>query len=100
MRNWFAVSAVLLMALVLVGTVASAKSNASPEKGTWKVRVMPGAEAAAKGEKEFDDTLILKGGNFRSTACEPYGFGSASYKMDGNTWMSDMESKKEGKNHW
>jgi len=100
MRNWFAVSAVLVMALVLVGAAASAKSDASPEKGIWKLKVVPDAEAAAKGEKEFEDTLILKGGKLRSTACEPYGFGSASYKMDGNTWMSDMESKKEGKNHW
>ncbi|HMC83864.1 MAG TPA: hypothetical protein VKL61_11615 [Candidatus Polarisedimenticolia bacterium] len=100
MRNWFAVSAVLVMALVLVGAASSAKSDASPEKGIWKLKVVPDAEAAAKGEKEFEDTLILKGGKLRSTACEPYGFGSASYKMDGNTWMSDMESKKEGKNHW
>ena len=50
MRNWFAVSAVLVMALVLVGAASSAKSDASPEKGIWKLKVVPDAEAAAKGE--------------------------------------------------
>jgi hypothetical protein len=99
MRNWVAVSAVLVMALVLVGAAAS-KSESSPEKGTWTAKVTPDAEAAAKGEKEFEDTLILRGGKFRSTACESYGFGAAPYKMDGNTWMSDLESAKEGKSHW
>ena len=70
------------------------------EQGTWNVTVTPGADAAAKGEKESADTLVLKGGKFHSTGCDAYGFGPASYKVDGNHWMADTESKKEGKIHW
>src|SRR5574341_1015822 len=100
MRNWLAVLGVLLVALILVSTQAQAKSAASAEKGTWEVKVMPDDEASAKGEKESDDTLTFMKGKFHSTGCDPYGFGPAAYKMDGNTWMSDTESKTDGRLHW
>jgi len=79
---------------------APAKPSDPSEQGTWKVRVTPDADAAAKGEKEFDDTLILHKGKFRSAACVPYGFDTASYRVEAGTWMADAQSPKEGKNHW
>jgi len=100
MRNRFVALGALLLALVLVSTGVLAKSGAMPEKGVWKVTVTPDADATAKGEKVFDDILTLKSGKFNSTACEPYGFGSISYKMEGAIWMADGTSKTEGKNHW
>ena len=80
---------------------AGAKPAAAPaEAGTWKVAVVPESDAAAKGEKEFDDTLVLSRGKFTSTACVPYGFGTVAYRVEAGTWMADMESQKEGKTHW
>ena len=90
---------VLVLTAALAGAAPGGKGKAG-EQGTWKVTVTPDAAAAAKEEKEFDDTLILHKGKFRSTACDAYGFGEAPYRVEGSHWMSDAESKKEGKNHW
>jgi hypothetical protein len=93
---------VLVLALGFAGTAAAAKGakkNAG-EEGTWTVKVTPDAASAAKGEKEFDDTLVLHKGKFRSSACEAYGFGEAAYRVEGNHWMADGASPKEGRNHW
>ena len=110
-------AAVLLLALALVPawseaggkpkTAAKPKAAAPPktaprppEEGSWKVTVVPDAEAAAKGEREFDDTLILGKGKFKSTACAPYGFGEVPYRTEAGTIMAEMSSPKEGANHW
>jgi len=90
---------VLILMAALAGAAHAGKAKAG-EEGTWKVKVSPDADAAAKGEKEFDDTLILHKGKFRSTACDAFGFGEAPYRVEESHWMSDPESKKEGKNHW
>ena len=108
MRNRLALLLILAMVLSLVGaparaagkSKASAKPAAPPEAGSWKVKVIPDADAAAKGEKESDDTLVLKNGKFHSPACDPYGFLPAPYRVEGSTWISDTESKTDGKIHW
>jgi hypothetical protein len=71
-----------------------------PEEGTWKVIVTPDSEAATRGEKEFDDTLILHKGKFKSAACAPYGFDTASYTIAEGAWKADARSPKEGTSHW
>jgi hypothetical protein len=78
---------------------AAAKSG-SAEQGTWKVRLLPDAEAAAKGEKQSDDVLHLQNGKFHSTGCDLYGFGPADYTVDGNRWKAETRSEKEGAIHW
>jgi hypothetical protein len=113
MRNRLAGLAILVLSLGALCSpalaAAKAKSSAnksgtaattSAEAGTWKVQVSPDSDAAAKGEKEFEDTLVLNKGKFKSTACVPYGFGTVPYKVEAGTWMADMESQKEGKTHW
>ena len=91
--------AVLALAVLSAGAPLSAKGKGA-EEGTWKVTVTPDTASAAKGEKEFEDTLVLHKGKFRSTACAAYGFREASYRTEGNNWMSDVFSDKQGKNHW
>jgi hypothetical protein len=47
------------------------------------------------------DTLLFRNGRFRSTACEPYGFGAASYGAhDPATFSAQVQSKKEGRIEW
>jgi hypothetical protein len=100
-RNKFFAPGVLVLALVLGSAGPAFAAKAKPgEQGNWKVKVTPDAASAAKGEKEFDDTLVLSKGKFRSTACEPFGFGESPYRLEGNNWLTDGLSKKEGKNHW
>jgi hypothetical protein len=101
MRKSPALASVWILAGALAAPAVAAKPAARPaEEGIWKVQVTPDAEAAAKGEKAFEDTLILKKGKFRSTACEPYGFGPAAYRVEGTAFLADPESGKEGKSHW
>jgi len=90
---------ILVLAVASPGAALAARGKAG-EEGTWKVKVTPDAASAAKGEKEFDDTLVLRKGKFRSTACEAHGFGEAPYRVEGSHWMSDAGSRKEGRNHW
>ena len=113
MRNRLARLAILALALGVLSSPALAavkgKSTRNtrakpapppPEAGTWRVSVVPEPEAAAKGEKEFEDTLVLDKGKFKSTACASYGFGTVPYKVEAGTWIADMDSPKEGKAHW
>jgi hypothetical protein len=112
MRHGPARMLILVMVLSGVGAAAlaagkpagkpkgSAKPATPPEAGSWKVRVTPDAGATAKGEKEIEDTLVLKNGKFHSPACDPYGFLPAPYRVEGSTWISDTESKTDGKIHW
>ena len=116
MGKRLASAAIVLLALALVPASSEAAGKAKtpgkpkaaghpkaappPEEGTWKVTVVPDSEAAAKGEREFDDTLILGKGKFKSTASAPHGFGEAAYRTEAGTIMADMSSPKEGTNHW
>src|SRR5215831_12616636 len=107
MGNKRLVAGVVIFALALAGAgsprAATSKKPKKPkvsEEGTWTVKVTPDAPSASKGEKEFDDTLILRKGKFRSTACEAHGFGEAAYRTEENHWMADGASLSEGKIHW
>jgi hypothetical protein len=73
---------------------------APPESGTWRVTVVPESSAAASGEKEFDDTLVLGKGKFKSTACVLHGFGPAAYTVLAGTWLANVQSQQEGETHW
>lgn len=58
-----------------------------------------------KGKAKGDvDTFVFKGGKFRSTACDAYGFSEASYKAatkDGVTsFEASTESPREGAMKW
>jgi hypothetical protein len=107
MRNKTLIPGVLalLLALGFAGTAAASKGakaakKKAGEEGAWTVKVTPDAASAAKGEKEFDDTLELHKGKFRSSACEPFGFGETTYRVEESNWMADGTSLKEGRNHW
>ncbi len=59
----------------------------------------------AKGKTRGDaDTLTFKGGRFRSSACDTYGYSDAPYKTsaDGNAirFEAETESAKYGKLRW
>ena len=82
---------------------AAARSRKAPlpvEDGVWKVTVTPDPEAAAKGEKAFEDTLMLHQGKFSSSACAAYGFPAAAYQVEAELWSANPESPREGKAHW
>lgn len=101
MRNRTVALAVVILVLAAAASAPAIFSkDKSGAEGVWKVKLTPDADAAAKGEKESDDTLVLKSGKFHSTGCDAYGFGPTSYKVEGNHFMADTESKKEGKIHW
>jgi hypothetical protein len=62
-------------------------------------------EFGKKGKiADAKDEIIFKDGKFRSTACDPYGFGDAPYttKVDGETVAFEAEtmSPKNGKIRW
>jgi len=64
--------------------------------------VTTGENGKPTGEK---DELVFKGGTFRSTACDTYGFGSAPYAAfrapDGSTnFRVTTASPKEGTIRW
>jgi len=92
----------LVLVLAVAFPVAShaARKKKVDVEGTWNVKVTPDAATEAAGEKEFDDTLVLRKGKFRSTACEPQGFKETRYRLEENHWMSDTKSPEEGRKHW
>jgi len=79
---------------------AKPKPATPAEEGTWNVKVIPDSDAAAKGEREFDDTLIVGRGKLKSTAGAPDGFGEAAYHSEAGTIMAELTSAKEGIHHW
>jgi len=101
MRNALLALGFLILALAVTssGTSLAAREKVG-EEGTWKVKVTPDAASAAKGGEEFEDTLVLRKGKFRSTTGETAGFGEASYRVEGHHWLSDAASKTEGRKHW
>ncbi|PYQ12051.1 MAG: hypothetical protein DMH00_06855 [Acidobacteria bacterium] len=108
MRNRLALLAILVLALAAFspGALAAGKGKipsktvAAPEEGIWQVKITPDPDAAAKGEKESEDQLLLRKGRFHSPGCDAFGFGPAPYRTAGGTWMSDTESKTDGRIHW
>jgi len=92
---------VAFLTLVVIATPALAKKpTRSPEQGTWKVKVTPDGDAASKGEKQTEDTLMIEQGIFRSTAWDPYGFPPVPYTLQGTTFTADPVSRQAGKIHW
>jgi hypothetical protein len=87
-------------ALSATKSKAAARTAAPPEAGSWLVKVTPDSDAAAKGEKETDDTLWLKSGKFHSPACDSFGFQPVPYRLEGGTWIAETESKTNGTIHW
>ena len=90
--------------LLLIGSLGFARM-ADPFEGTkWNVVVTPDPSAPGSA-KEFNDTLIFKGGMFRSTECEKKGFKPVQYdenttRMGPATFTAEPESAKEGKAKW
>ena len=91
---------VALAAAVVFGLVQSRLASASPLDGKSFVGEM-GEKGKTKGDK---DTFTFKDGRFRSTACDRYGFGDATYavKEEGGKMVVTAEttSKKEGVMQW
>lgn len=53
------------------------------------------------GSQSTKDTLMFRGGRFRSTGCDAYGFGDASYlSPDAGRFSAETESAKEGRIRW
>jgi len=50
------------------------------------------------------DTLLFEGGRFRSTACDPWGYGDGAYSaienIDGVSFKANTESPRYGRLHW
>ena len=71
---------VLSVAALLVLTIcAIGFTMADPFEGTkWNVVMTPDPSAPGNA-KEFNDTIIFKGGMFRSTECEKKGFKPVQY---------------------
>ncbi|HEU5181021.1 MAG TPA: hypothetical protein VFW45_09520 [Candidatus Polarisedimenticolia bacterium] len=79
---------------------AKAKPARPAEEGTWNIKVVPDTEAASKGEREFDDTLIVNRGKLKATAGVPDGFGEAPYRSEAGTIMAELSSAGKGLHHW
>ncbi len=92
---------VAFLALAALASPALArKPSRSPEQGTWKIRVTPDGDAAAKGEKQTEDTLMIEQGILRLTTWDSYGFPPTPYSLQGTTFTADPVSKQAGKIHW
>ncbi|HSI03922.1 MAG: hypothetical protein ACAI38_04485 [Myxococcota bacterium] len=91
-----AVSAVLLA----IASVALAAGKGELDGKVFAVALAEKANAA----KSDNDTLTFQGGTFRSSGCDQYGFGAASYTTskagDVITFESTATSPKEGTMIW
>lgn len=71
---------------------------------TWKIKVVPDAVSAEKGEKEFEDELVFAEGKVTLTACVSYGFEASVYRVeikDGvPRWKTEQVSDREGTARW
>jgi hypothetical protein len=96
---------VIVVALLLVACSLGFMRMADPFEGTkWNVVLTPDPSAGGN-DKEFNDTLIFKGGMFRSTECEKKGFKPVQYdenttRMGPATFTAEPASAKEGKAKW
>jgi len=99
-RTMFRTGVAFLALVALAGPALARKPTRSPEQGTWKVKVTPDADAAAKGEKQTEDTLMIEQGILRSTTWDAYGFPPSPYTLQGTTFTADPLSRQAGKIHW
>ena len=53
-REMFRTGVAFLVLVALASPALARKPTRSPEQGTWKVKVTPDADAAAKGEKQTE----------------------------------------------
>ena len=90
----------LLILLVLATPALARKKKGPVEYGSWKVRITPDAEAAKRGEKATEDTLVLQQGVFRSDGWALYGFAPVGYTIKDNAFVADVESGKSGHLRW
>src|SRR5262249_36941207 len=69
-----------LLAVVALPLQAATPAPAGPLDGsTWSVKVTPDDAAAKKGEKEFDDVIVFRGGKVTMSECVKAGFAASSY---------------------
>ena len=90
----------LLILLVLATPALARKKKGPVEYGSWKVRITPDAEAAKRGEKATEDTLVLQQGVFRSDGWALYGFAPVGYTIKDNAFVVEVESGKSGHLRW
>jgi hypothetical protein len=90
----------LLILLVLATPAVARKKKGPVEYGSWKVRITPDAEAAKRGEKATEDTLVLQQGVFRSDGWALYGFAPVGYTIKDNAFVVEVESGKSGHLRW
>lgn len=81
--------------------------SASPGRcqgGALDGKTFSGEFGQRNKKKEGNDTFIFKDGRFRSTACDPYGFGDAPYttSLSANvtTFEAQTVSPREGTINW
>jgi hypothetical protein len=92
-----------LVALAL--SFALAPVAAAAAGGALDGKVFTGTSGEAGRSTGDKDELIFKDGTFRSTACDPYGFGAASYTVTKNpdgslAFTATTSSPKEGTIRW
>ena len=89
-----------IICFITMVTLALDAGAASLDGTKWRVKVGPNKEAAAKGEREFDDELVFAEGKLTSTACAPYGYKASSYTIKNVPgaikWTCEMVGAKEG----
>lgn len=70
----------------------------------WTIKVVPDAESAEKGEKEFEDELVFAGGKVTMAACVSYGFEASVYRVEikdgAPRWKTEQVSEREGTARW
>ena len=80
-------------------------SNTILEGTRWTVKVSPDKAATAKGEKEFNDTLVFAANKVSMTECTTKGYKPSSYTVrksgaDGWKFTTDQVSETDGKTVW
>ncbi len=86
---------VFLISILFVSSAFAATSTNILEGKTFKGEVV----AAEKGAKPDPDTFIFKDGQFHSTACDQYGYGTAPFTVHekkGKTVFNTMTKNKNG----
>ena len=73
------IAVALTLLLAASALLAGSAWAASLEGSTWKIELVPDAQAKAQGEKPGKDTLIFKKGQLTSTGCVRYGFKASPY---------------------
>lgn len=97
-----------ILAVMLAPSSSSAMRRPSSLEGTkWKVKVMPGDAERQAGEEEFEETLIFKGGKFRTTRGDKKGYKPADYEEDTRgsaagalKFTAEQVHEQHGKTKW